>query len=1047
MEGLLAGGTIANGVQVGINDAAVGNFPTVSAATANVPGNVATLKTATNAVVVYINSAQSSVATATLPSQAGAGAITPAGYYDILGAGTNGTLYSIIGQNTLNAQLYFAAIFGTGLSDPDRIAVETQNTGAQPAVNAWAAEWPPQLATGLSTSATITNPQAAMIYGQPYGNGTYVISASSFNGTNYPVLAFDKLQDSAGAPATGGGAGSIANAYVWVSSSTTAYAGTGNTYSAGTYTTANIVGLGIGGAAGSVAGEWLQIQLPAAIYLQSYAILSRTTTANQYPVTWYLVASNDGATWYLADYRTTQTFATAQTVYYTAASPATAAFAYYRLIITQLSAGSVAAAIAELRLFGNQYPIYKVPGYINFKPTPTFALDMLSPAAVASAKGFYSVRRLFSQWTAPVIQIRRSTDSATLDFYGDQYGTLLSATGVLVQNFIGTGTGYVTVWYDQSGRGNNATQTLTGNQPTLDWVNALVDFRNPAAPTTIPFYFVLPGSTLPLNTALFTLCVKHGIITNYNNGSYQNGFMSGGTNANKQSLEFYELANFYDIDSYNGGFGTSSTYAVGNIMTAKQITTGSAPTTLIYQNGILNVTNTTRTGLIGSISANDYLGAVYAGGPAMNGPLNGQMYFASILASAVSTLDQTIVESQSNFADPYYANVCLLMHCDYDFTDISQYAATLTVSGTAPTINTATAAAIAFGAGSLAFGGAGYLMTPANPAAYNFGSQNFTIEFWMYITTVGTSTYGIIDGSTWRILFVGGYFIFQCYGNNVFITSSTSTFANATKYHVAVVRNGNNISVFQNGVLLPTGGTGIFQSVLYTSTILIGGASYGSSPAGTYLDEIRITNGVARYTAPFTPRAQPFGPLEWPPVQMTSAALTGQSVAGAAYGNGTYTVTSSSILTTSYYPYFAFDKVLAAANEWASAQPTYNNTYPFQCNTGKSLGGVSGEWLMIQLPAMMTLTGYSLVGDVLTYVGQSPQIWTILGSNNNSSWFVVDTRNYMFTSTTLVNQMFTLPTTTQPYSYYAIVVNNIQGGVSPNNRNLVVIVEWKLFGY
>jgi hypothetical protein len=59
--------------------------------------------------------------------------------------------------------------------------------------------------------------------------------------------------------------------------------------------------------------------------------------------------------------------------------------------------------------------------------------------------------------------------SLAQDFYADERGNLLTApvVGTTLQNWLGGATGYVTKWYDQSGRGNDAIQNTAANQPII----------------------------------------------------------------------------------------------------------------------------------------------------------------------------------------------------------------------------------------------------------------------------------------------------------------------------------------------------------------------------------------------------------------------------------------------------------------------------------------------------------------------------------------------------------------------------------------------------
>jgi hypothetical protein len=59
--------------------------------------------------------------------------------------------------------------------------------------------------------------------------------------------------------------------------------------------------------------------------------------------------------------------------------------------------------------------------------------------------------------------------SLAQDFYADERGNLLTApvVGTSLQNWLGGATGYVTKWYDQSGKGNDAIQNTAANQPII----------------------------------------------------------------------------------------------------------------------------------------------------------------------------------------------------------------------------------------------------------------------------------------------------------------------------------------------------------------------------------------------------------------------------------------------------------------------------------------------------------------------------------------------------------------------------------------------------
>lgn len=85
-------------------------------------------------------------------------------------------------------------------------------------------------------------------------------------------------------------------------------------------------------------------------------------------------------------------------------------------------------------------------------------LDTYSGAAVA-----YSFRKLSSIYSGNCIRVRRSSDNTEQDI--GFVNNILDTTTLL--SFVGSGSGYVTTWYDQSGNIRNATQTTAANQPII----------------------------------------------------------------------------------------------------------------------------------------------------------------------------------------------------------------------------------------------------------------------------------------------------------------------------------------------------------------------------------------------------------------------------------------------------------------------------------------------------------------------------------------------------------------------------------------------------
>ena len=121
-------------------------------------------------------------------------------------------------------------------------------------------------------------------------------------------------------------------------------------------------------------------------------------------------------------------------------------------------------------------------------------LDLVS---TTTCYGAFAAYRVSSSYTGPTVTIRRDSDNTTLDFYANahgQMGTAVNGTGTTLESWLNGATGYVTKWWDQSGKGNHATQSTTAQQPRIDLLNARLDFTTGSGTA----YFSLPNGTVPL---------------------------------------------------------------------------------------------------------------------------------------------------------------------------------------------------------------------------------------------------------------------------------------------------------------------------------------------------------------------------------------------------------------------------------------------------------------------------------------------------------------------------------------------------------------------
>ncbi len=244
--------------------------------------------------------------------------------------------------------------------------------------------------------------------------------------------------------------------------------------------------------------------------------------------------------------------------------------------------------------------------------------------------------------------------------------------------------------------------------------------------------------------------------------------------------------------------------------------------------------------------------------------------------------------------DPYFSSVTLLMHMDGSngsttFTDNSSSPKSLSVSGSVSLSN----ATSKFGGTCLNLTANGttnydnYIKMANYDNAFVFGTSDFTVETFVYIAGMSAQ-----DPSSNRSATIICYFptgeeigwMFHIGGNTTktglslgFIYSATGAtsspswygavsgnydFNYSQWYHIAASRSGGTTYIFVNGVLITSGSLPDNNIVCTTNCRLnIGERPWGNNykfPLNGYVDEVRITKGVARYTANFTPPSVPF---------------------------------------------------------------------------------------------------------------------------------------------------------------------------------------------
>lgn len=198
--------------------------------------------------------------------------------------------------------------------------------------------------------------------------------------------------------------------------------------------------------------------------------------------------------------------------------------------------------------------------------------------------------------------------------------------------------------------------------------------------------------------------------------------------------------------------------------------------------------------------------------------------------------------------DPNFANVSLLLQLNgtngsTSFPDASSAGRTVTGFGNAQ-ISTAQSK---WGGSSLVLDGSGdYLSVPDN-AAFDFGTGDFTIEFWLRWNSLsGFQTiysHGLVGAGDLLISTQSGTGRFAVAFSGSGILTESDALGTGVWGFYQFVRSGTTVRLYRDGVQKGTGTSG--ANLGSTSSLLIGSRPDGFQFNG-WVQDVRITKGVAR---------------------------------------------------------------------------------------------------------------------------------------------------------------------------------------------------------
>jgi len=206
--------------------------------------------------------------------------------------------------------------------------------------------------------------------------------------------------------------------------------------------------------------------------------------------------------------------------------------------------------------------------------------------------------------------------------------------------------------------------------------------------------------------------------------------------------------------------------------------------------------------------------------------------------------------------DSFYSNVSLLLNFNNNVTDSSQSPASLTNNNV-----TFSSSVVKQGSHSAFWSGTREQTVGAIPSSkWISGTEDFTLEFWIYrFRTADNFLLQPTDANGLMVFFGndgGTFFTGRWNPDNILQLQWSSQGRDQNWIHVAITRQSLTRRVFFDGVLAGSN----TDSASYASTsVTIGGAG-GEANFNGYLDDVRITKGVARYTSNFTPPSSQLAP-------------------------------------------------------------------------------------------------------------------------------------------------------------------------------------------
>ena len=240
-------------------------------------------------------------------------------------------------------------------------------------------------------------------------------------------------------------------------------------------------------------------------------------------------------------------------------------------------------------------------------------------------------------------------------------------------------------------------------------------------------------------------------------------------------------------------------------------------------------------------------------------------------------------------ADPYAWRNVLALPLVGNATDVG-IACTSTIKTVTATNAVASSAYSNFYGGSFVFDGTGDNLTTPASSDFNFAGGDYTIEWWQWWNTAtgyqSIFDVGYTDADSLLMQSVNNESRYYVYVSGSDIFSEAIAAPLQTWTHYALVRNGNSVKLYRNGIVSGSATNSGTTHGSSTHTFYVGGDESGYEFNG-YIQDFRVYKGVAKYTKNFIPASTNPDILPDTPSGVAYSSELTKVIDGAVYFDGT----------------------------------------------------------------------------------------------------------------------------------------------------------------